>query len=50
MITKINECDPSQARGKTGDMERCLALASLLSISLFDPTRPQVLPKAGQEF
>ena len=48
MIYKINDYDPSQARGRTGDMECGLVPSSLLSISVFDPISPQVLPKSAR--
>ena len=47
-LTKIIEYDPSQARGRMGDMERGFVPSSLQSISVFDPIRPQVLPKSAR--
>ena len=38
-LTKIIEYDPSQARGRMGDMERGFVPSPLQSISVFDPMR-----------
>ena len=48
MIDKINEYDPSQARGRMGDMERGFVPSPLQSISVFDPMCLQVLPKSAR--
>ena len=44
-LTKIIEYDPSQARGRMGDMERGFVPSPLQTILVFDPTRLQVLLK-----
>ena len=47
-LTKIIEYDPSQARGRVGDMERSFVPFPLQSISVFDPMCLQVLPKSAR--
>ena len=47
-LTKIIEYDPSQARGRMGDMERGFVPSPLQTILVFDPTRLQVLLKPAR--
>ena len=49
-LTKIIEYDPSQARGRLGDMERGFTPSPLRSISVSNPVCPQVPSKLLMKF
>ena len=49
-LTKIIEYDPSQARGRLGDMERGFTPSPLRSISVSNPVCPQVRLKLFMKF